>query len=179
MQILNRADRYGLVAIVFHWVIAVLILGMLALGLYMSDLAISPAKLKFYGWHKEYGILILMLAVLRILWRMLNCIPALPDSLAFFQKIAARFAHYAFYFFLFAMPLTGWMMSSAAGVPVSFFGLFVLPDLVSANKGLSQLLANIHGWMAYALMALIVLHVVAALQHHFYYKDDVLKRMLP
>ena len=175
----NTANRYGLIAITFHWVIALLILGMLALGLYMVDLPISLNKLRLYGWHKEFGILILILAMLRIFWRYLNVAPVLPTHLARLQKIAAKSAHYIFYFLMIAMPLTGWMMSSSAGVPVSFFGLFVLPDLVSANKNLSQLLASIHGWMAYFLIAMITLHVGAALQHHFYYKDDVLKRMMP
>lgn len=179
MRLRNTVNRYGLIAIFFHWAIAVLIIGMLALGLYMVDLPISLSKLKLYGWHKEFGILILLLAILRFSWRLSSQIPLLPGHMGWLQKVAANLAHYAFYFFMFAMPLTGWLMSSAAGVSVSFFGLFTLPDLVSADKDLTALLANIHGWMAWVLIAVIVLHVSAALSHHFYYKDDILRRMLP
>lgn len=179
MRLRNTANRYGLIAISFHWAIAVLIIGMLALGLYMVDLPISLSKLRLYGWHKEFGILVLLLATLRISWRLSGQVPPLPGYMGWFQQTAAKLAHYAFYFFMFAMPITGWFMSSAAGVSVSFFGLLTLPDLVSANKELTSLLASIHGWMAWVLIALIAVHVSAALSHHFYYKDDILRRMLP
>jgi cytochrome b561 len=179
MTIRNTEARYGIIAITLHWVMAVIIIGMLSLGLYMVRLPISGEKLKLYGWHKEFGILVLALVTVRISWRLGNKIPVLPNALPHWQKYAARLAHYAFYFFMIAMPITGWMMSSASGLPVSFFGLWVLPNLIAVNEANRILLAEIHEWLAYGLIATLCVHIVASLQHHFIYKDDILRRMLP
>lgn len=179
MQIKNTPQRYGAVAILLHWLIALLVISLLALGLYMAGLAISPQKLKLYGWHKEWGILVLGLVILRILWRWLNLVPLLPATLPGWQKWAAHAVHWAFYVFLFAMPLTGWLMSSASDLPVSFFGWLTLPDLIGPNKQFAALLRDLHEWLGYGLIATICLHTGAALQHHFINKDDILRRMLP
>jgi len=176
MQISNTENRYGLGTIFLHWLMAVLIIGLLILGLYMVGLPISYAKLKLYGWHKEYGLLALGLVMLRLVWRLLNMTPRL--SLPLLEKIAARTVHWAFYVFMFAMPLTGWLITSAAGLPASFFGLFVLPDLIAPNEDARLLFEAIHKWLGYGLIATIVLHTSAALKHHFINKDDILKRML-
>lgn len=176
MHIKNTENRYGLIAIGLHWIIAVLIIGMLWLGLYMTGLPISFNKLKFYGWHKEIGILILMLAAVRIIWREMNKTPRL--SLPLWEVLAARTVHWAFYGFMFAMPITGWLMSSAAGLPVSFFGLFVLPDLIAPDPLWMKKLGEIHEWLGYGLIATIILHTAAALKHHFINKDDILRRII-
>lgn len=151
---------------------------MLGLGLYMTSLHISLEKLKLYGWHKECGILILMLVTLRLIWRLSNITPNFPTEMPHWQKLAARAVHLAFYGFMIVMPITGWLISSAAGLPVSFFGLFVLPTLIPANEHLQALFSEIHTWLAYTLIAAICAHVAAALQHHFINKDDTLRRML-
>lgn len=179
MQIKNSHQRYGIVAITLHWVMAVLVIGMIILGLYMVTLPISLQKLKWYGRHKAFGILILMLVTLRLGWRFGNIVPNLPPFFAWVEKSAAHFVHYLLYALLIFMPLTGWMNSSAAGLQVSFFGLFLLPDLVQPDENLRQFLSMLHKTMGYTLLVLICLHALAALQHHFYYKDDILKRMLP
>ncbi len=179
VQIKNSENRYGSIAITLHWLIAILMIGLLGLGLYMTSLPFGLQQLQLYGWHKEYGILVLMLAVVRIIWRMRNITPTLPSSMANWEKFAAHGMHYIFYAFMFAMPMTGWMMSSAAGLPVSFFGLFILPDLVSQNENLRVILVQIHEWLGYGLIAAILGHTGAALLHHFYYKDNILRRMLP
>lgn len=179
MLIKNSADTYGLVAIIFHWLIAIIIIGMLALGLYMVGLPISPQKLKFYRWHKEFGILILMLASARIAWRMSNISPLLPAYLSTWQRIAARLVHYAFYLFMIAMPLTGWMISSSAGISVSFFGLFILPEIISPNESTRILVGEIHEWLAYGLITCIILHVAAVLEHYIIHKNNILKKMWP
>lgn len=176
MRLRNSATHYGIIAIFLHWVMAILLIALLILGLYMTDMPISLEKLRFYGWHKEYGILALFLVILRIGWRLSNITPAL--ALPLLEKIAARTVHWAFYGFMFAMPITGWLITSAAGLPVSFFGLFVLPDLVSPNPDLMKLFEEIHEWLGYGLIAAIILHASAALKHHFINKDDILKRML-
>lgn len=177
MLIKNTDQRYGIIAIFLHWLMAILILGLIALGWYMTGLVIGIEKLKLYGWHKEFGVLVLMLVVLRLIWRLANNLPSLA-SLATLERWGARTVHWAFYGFMFAVPISGWMMSSATGLPVSFFGLFVLPDLISANEQARQLLVVTHKWLAYGLLATICLHIAAALKHHFINKDDILKRML-
>lgn len=177
MLIKNTDEQFGIVAKIFHWLMAMIIIGLLALGIYMVDLPISLTKLKLYGWHKEYGLLILFLVMARIIWRLLNSNPRL--SLPLLEKLAARAVHWAFYFFMFAMPITGWLITSAAGLPASFFGLFVLPNLVSPNEELRLLFEEIHKWLGYGLIAVIILHISAALKHHFINKDDILKRMMP
>ncbi len=176
MQLKNSENHYGIIAISLHWLMAILLIGMLSLGLYMTGLPISLEKLKLYGWHKEYGILALLLLIIRLVWRFTNITPRL--SLPLLEKFAARAVHWAFYGFMIAMPLTGWLISSAAGLPVSFFGLFVLPNLVEPNDHLMKLCGEIHEYLGYGLIATIILHVAAALKHHFINKDDILRRML-
>lgn len=176
MQIKNSETSYGLMAILLHWLMAILIIGLLVLGLYMVELPISHEKLKLYGWHKEYGFLALALAIVRLLWRLTNVTPRL--SLPLWEVLAARSVHWMFYILMFAMPITGWLITSAAGLPASFFGLVVLPDLVSPNEEMRILFQKMHQWIGYGLIALIVLHMSAALKHHFINKDDILRRML-
>jgi len=176
MQLLNTENRFGLMAIFLHWLMAILLIGLLILGLYMVSLPISHEKLKLYGWHKEYGFLALALAIFRLLWRLTNITPRL--SLPLWEKLAARSVHWAFYFFMFAMPLTGWLITSAAGLPASFFGWFVLPNLISPDEASRVLFQEMHRWIGYGLIATIVLHASAAFKHHFINKDDILRRML-
>lgn len=179
MGIRNTAEKYGTVAILLHWLIAILIIGLLALGLYMVDLPISLQKLKFYGWHKEFGILVLILATLRIVWRAINPTPELPAYMPTIQKIAALFVHYVFYVFMFAMPITGWIISSAAGLSVSFFGLFLLPNFVTPNQHVMHLFESIHEWLAYGLMVCIGLHIIAVIHHYIVHQDNLLRKIWP
>lgn len=179
MQIKNTSNQYGLVSILLHWLIALLMIILIVIGLYMVTLPIGLTKLKLFGWHKELGVLVLGLAIIRLIWRFINVVPLLPSYLPAWQKLAARFVHIVFYFFMFLLPLTGWILSSAAGLPVSFFGLFLLPDLVYPNENVRLLFIEIHKWLAYALIAVLTLHIAAALKHHFIHKDDILRRMFP
>lgn len=173
----NTKNRYGSVAIFFHWVMAFLIIGLLALGIYMVQMPISLQKLKYYGWHKEFGMLALMLVIVRLTWRLRNINPSLK-TLPKLEEIAARIVHWAFYFFMFLLPISGWLITSAAGLPVSFFGLFVIPNIIAPNESQLLLFAFIHQWLGYALIALICLHVSAALKHYFINKDDIMQRIL-
>lgn len=174
----NSKNDYGSIAILLHWLMAFLVIGLIILGLYMEDMPISLQKVRFYGWHKEYGILALGLVTIRIFWRWINILPNL-DLLPRWESYIARLVHRLFFILLFAMPLSGWMLSSAAGLPVSFFGLFVLPNLVAPDEHLRIFMGDVHEVLGYALIALICLHVLAALKHHFVNKDDILRRMLP
>jgi cytochrome b561 len=179
MPFRNTPLRYGYVAVTLHWMMALLVIGMLCLGLYMTGLSASLEKLKLYGLHKSFGVLILMLVTIRLAWRFSSIIPALPSTLATWQKIAAHVSHVALYACLFIMPLSGWLMSVTAGIPVSFFGLFLLPAPFAADHPLHVFFLTLHQWCAFVLIGLICIHIGAALQHHFIYKDTILKRMLP
>ncbi len=177
MKIKNTASRYGSVAIIFHWLMAVLLILLVAIGLYMTRIPVSLEKLKLYGWHKEWGLLALMLVMLRIVWRIGNITPLLTN-LPVWERLAAHTVHWSFYVLMFALPITGWMLTSAAGLVPSFFGLWVLPALVPPNPHLQNLFTEIHKWLSYALILIFCGHVGAALKHHFIDKDDILKRML-
>jgi cytochrome b561 len=177
MGIKNTADRFGVIAIVLHWVMAILLIALVSIGLYMTDLPNNLLKLKLYGLHKEFGFLVLMLAIIRMSWRLTNISPSLA-TLNLFERLAARTIHWIFYILMLALPITGWMITSAADLPVSFFGLFVIPTLIEPNPERLVLFENLHTLLAYGLIAAFCLHVTAALKHHFINKDDILKRML-
>lgn len=176
MRLKNDATHFGLIAILLHWIIAVLIIGLLCVGLYMVELPISPSKLKIYGIHKATGLLVLALVVVRLCWRVINTTPKLAMPL--WEVVIARIVHWAFYVLMLAMPITGWLLTSSAGLAPSFYGLFTVPTLIAPNENLRPLFANMHQWIAFALIATILLHVAAALKHHFYDKDEILKRMI-
>ena len=174
----SSAARYHPVSIALHWLLALMILGSLGVGLYMTGLPISPARLKLYNWHKWAGMTILILSAARLLWRLTHPPPAdLP--MAAWQRSAAHATHGALYVLFFAVPLAGWAYSSAAGFPIVLYGVLPLPDWVAPNRELSEALKPLHRWLAYALAALIGLHVAGALKHQFVDRDALLLRMQP
>lgn len=179
MCLKNTLQTYGVIAKCFHWLMAILIITMIAVGLTMADMKNTPDKFKLIGLHKEVGITVLFLACLRLGWKILDTSPLLPNSLSTAAKLGAKLAHFGLYALMFAMPITGWLMSSAAGIPVSMFGLFLMPNLIAPDKELGHFVRGLHETLAWVLIGLITLHVLAALLHHFYYKDNILKRMLP
>ena len=178
MQITNSLNRYGIISILLHWLMALLIIVLLAMGLYMTRIPVSLQKLKLYGWHKELGVLVLMLLLLRIIWRLTNIAPLLPESLPAWQKLSAHAMHLVFYGFMVVLPLSGMLITAAAGLPISFFGLFVIPNLIAPDENLRVLFTTLHTWLAYGIIAAICAHVSAALKHHFIDKDDILRRIL-
>ncbi len=170
------ATRYGLVAIAFHWVLALAIVGAFCMGVYMADLPFSPQRLKYYNWHKWAGVTILALSALRLLWRLTHRPP--PDlPMPGWQRVAAHATHWGLYALFFAVPLVGWAYSSAAGFPIVWFGVLPLPDFVSPDKALAEAIKPWHGRLAWALAVLVVLHVAAALKHHFIDRDGLIGRM--
>lgn len=175
MQILNTRHQFGMVSIILHWLMAFLIIGLLIVGFYMSSLPFGLDKLKLYGLHKEFGILVLILAVARLGWRIKNINPEL--DIFWLERLAARSMHWALYIFMLAMPLTGWLLTSAAGLPPSFFGIFSLPLLITPDRDKMVFLSLVHEWLAYGLIAALCIHTAAALKHHFIDKDDILRRM--
>lgn len=171
--------RYSRPAIVLHWLVALAIVCAFPLGLYMHDLPLSPTKLHLYSYHKWIGITALILAVVRILWRITHQPPPLPRGMPRWEQVAAHGVHHGLYLLMLAIPLSGWLMSSALGVPVVWLGVVQLPDLLDKNKELGDLLKLVHKLLNFTLLALFVVHVGAALKHHFVERDGLLARMLP
>ena len=179
MSIRNTPTRWGHIAQFLHWLIVILVIIQVTLASIAEDLPIGPKKIEVYAWHKSVGITVLSLAVLRLLWRWANPTPELPSTLKPYERMLAKVTHFGLYLLMFAQPLTGWMMTSARGFPVSWFGFWQLPDFVPKNHDLYEAMKETHETLALALYVIVFLHVAAALKHHFWLKDDVLKRMLP
>ena len=172
-------DRYTATAIALHWLIFALIAGGFTLAVYMVDLPLSPAKLKYFSWHKWTGITIFLLALARMAWRLTHRAPPYAADFPLWQQRAAGAMHALLYVLIVVIPLTGWLYSSAAGVTTIYFGVLPLPDLLAKDKALAELLKSVHVTLNYTLLILVLLHVMAALQHHFFMRDQILARMLP
>lgn len=175
----NTTARYGSVAQGFHWVVALCVIGLLALGLYMTNLDPLPSTFKLYALHKSVGIVVLSLAVLRLIWKFTNPHPHSLPTHAKWERFLATLVHVFLYFAIIGMPLSGWTMSSAKNFPVSVFGWFTLPNLVSPSEGIAKLAEEFHELTAYALIAAIGLHFAGAIKHHVIDKDGTLRRMVP
>ena len=171
--------HYTAVAKLFHWGMAALIGGLLALGFVMTDMSLSPEKLQYYAWHKWAGVSAFALVWLRLLWRVLNPPPAYPSSMLPALQRLAHLGHAALYGLMIVIPLSGWLLSSAKGVQTVWFGAWPLPDLLEKDKELSHLLHEVHEALNFLLLFLLTGHVGAAFKHHWIDKDDILKRMLP
>src|SRR6476661_8952395 len=156
----QQQARYTTTAIVLHWLIAALIVGAFTLGLVMTDIpGFSPTKLRYYAWHKWAGVTVLLLAALRLLWRLTHRPPALPDAMPAWQRGAAAGLHHLLYVMLFAVPLSGYFYTLASGFPVVYFGLFQLPVLIAKDPALAETLKAVHYWLTMSLAALVALHV--------------------
>ncbi|HEV2219120.1 MAG TPA: cytochrome b [Casimicrobiaceae bacterium] len=172
------AQRYGATAIALHWLTAILIVVNLALGLSMVPLAISPRKLQWYVWHKAIGITVLLLTGLRLSWRMIRPPPP-PVAMPAWQRRGAAVAHASLYVLLVAVPVSGWLYSSATGVQVVYLGAIPLPNLVPRDRVLGDALKLVHVALNSVMFLLVCIHVAAALKHHYVDRDATLQRMLP
>lgn len=186
MSLKNSDVAWGWPARVIHWVMAVLIIGMLGLGLYTANVTDDlRERFELVQLHKSFGFVVFCLAVLRLAWRFSNRHnPTLPDSMKPWEKTAAHVSHIGLYVLMFAMPLTGWLTATSSrlkddwGVRNMVFGLFELPDpFVPGDTALSETFGTIHFSCAVALMVLLALHIGASLKHRFVLHDDVLRRM--
>jgi len=177
----NLADntRYTPPAIALHWLMAWLIIAVYFLGLSIDEIPVGPDRIQVIGWHKWLGVTIAFLWGFRVLWRASHRPPAPPASSPAWQNHAAHLVHFALYVLMIAIPVTGWLMSSAKGYTTNFFGLFDLPNLLEKDKPLGHTLKEVHEVLANLLIALAGLHIGAALKHQFIDKDNLLARMRP
>ena len=173
----NSINNWGLISKLFHWLMAITILFMAGLGLTMINVRLSPMKLEMFIVHKSIGILLLAMVVVRICWRFMNPTPALPETMTKREKNFARFTHAWIYFLLIGIPLSGWVINSAANFPLQWFGLFELPAIAAPSIIVEEYAKKTHMILLIALGVTVLGHIVAALRHHMVLNDDILRRM--
>lgn len=178
-QLRNTSRRYGIISISLHWIFAIAVYAMFGLGLWMVTLSY------YDGWyhqapelHKSIGVLLMMGLVIRVIWRHISPPPAAPKTHSKFTRISAVAAHITLYALLFALLISGYLISTAEGKPISVFGIFDVPATLADAGSQADIAGVIHLWLAWSVVILSVLHGLAALKHHFIDKDDTLKRML-
>jgi len=169
--------RYTRPAIALHWVLAAGLVAAFLVGLTVSDMPVTPKRVRWINYHKWAGITLLALSCLRLLWRVSHRPPALPQPMPTWQRRAYGLTHGLLYLCFFAVPLAGWAYSSADGFHVVYLGWVQLPDIAPRDKALAELLKAAHETLAWTLAALVGLHVLAALKHHFFDRDGLLWRM--
>jgi cytochrome b561 len=175
----GATQRYGAVAQALHWLVAVWVLSMFGLGWYMVRLPLSLEKFNLYQLHKWSGITIFAVAALRLLWRWRHPAPPLPPGMPGWERTAAKISHGLLYALLLIQPTIGFLQSNAANFPVVLWGVLPLPALIGPDEHLGETLLQAHHFGAFLFVLLVLVHVAAALRHHFLLDDDVLRRMLP
>ena len=178
MAFRNTKHAWGSLTKALHWIIVLLIINQWVIA-ERADALKGLEKLQALAWHKSFGMTILMLAVIRLVWRWLNPVPDLTAETRPWERVLAKISHVLLYALIFAMPITGWLMSSAKTYSVSWFNLFAFPNLVGKNEHIYELTHGLHEILFNVLVAVAVLHALGALKHHFIDRNDVLKRMLP
>jgi cytochrome b561 len=178
MRYRNSAETWGAVARGFHWLIAVLILVQFVIGSVAEEMKLTPAKLDLFVWHKSVGVTVLVLALLRLVWRLANPAPAMPAGTPGWERKLAAIAHWALYGLIFAVPLSGWWVSDASRVPFKAFFFLPMPDFISTDRALQEAAAEVHEALTITLLFVVIAHIAAALRHHLLLHDDVLRRML-
>ncbi|TKC91052.1 cytochrome b [Trinickia terrae] len=175
-----ESDSYSGTAIALHWLIALLIVCGFALGWVMTDIpGFTPTKLKYFSWHKWIGVTVFALAVVRIIWRATHAVPPMPRRMPHWQKLAANLVHVLLYALMIAIPVSGYLYSSAANVPVVYLGIVPLPRLIAPNPELKVILKAVHVVLNYSLLGLLALHVAGAVKHQWLDRDGLLSRMIP
>ena len=176
----GRPAGYTATAIGLHWLIAFGIFAAFGLGLYMTGIpGLTPTKLKLFSWHKWIGVTIFVVAVLRVIWRATHAAPPVAPGTPAWQAKAAAGAHHLLYLLILIVPITGYLYSSSAGVPVVYLGLWKLPPLIEASDTLKPILKFAHIWLNYLMAAIVVVHAAAAIKHQVIDRDGTLGRMIP
>ena len=176
-MIKNTTNTYGIVAKTFHWVLFLMLSFSIVAGNFLADMPKGAEKLQAAGMHKSFGAVLLMLILARFLWRLMNDKPELPVDTSATQAMMAKGMHWLLYILMFTQPLSGMLMSQAAGIPVSFFGLFEFPVFLEKAPEMAKFFRGMHGTVWILLVLAVLGHVGAALHHHFIKKDKVLKQM--
>lgn len=179
VPIRNTADAYGLIAQALHWLVAAGILLQFVWAWRIDQADSIRTEFALVNQHKSVGMTVLALVVLRLLWRLFNRPPPFLRGMAGWERRAAVTAHWALYALILAMPVSGWIYTSAAGFGPEFFGLVDIPGLVDQNERLERFFGQVHQWLAVCILALVSIHVLAALRHQFVLKDGLIRRMLP
>ena len=176
-MIKNTINTYGVVAKSFHWLLFLMLTFSIVAGNFLADMPKGAEKLEAAGMHKSFGAVLLMLIMLRFVWKLMNETPRLPDETTAAEAFAANAMHWGLYALMFAQPLSGIMMTQTAGYPVSFFGLFEFPVFLNKDPELAKIFLSIHGTVWILLVVAVIGHAGAASHHHFIKKDNVLKQM--
>jgi cytochrome b561 len=178
---MNPPQKYHLTSRILHWSMAAIILGLLGIGIYMTEFLPKEASNRFqiYDLHKSFGVIILLLIFVRIINRILQAVPALPSGLPKYEKLLSHLVHIALYILMILVPLSGYLMSNSFGFPVHLFTI-QMPFIISTNQQLGRLFAKTHEVFAFSLLALVILHFIGAIKHRFFDRpeNDVLNRML-
>lgn len=175
----NTRKAWGSIAKSFHWLLAVLILGQFALGKIAEESRLSPFKLDAFVWHKSLGVTILLLVVLRALWRWRNPPPMAPDGTPSWETTLANAGHMVLYLLMFAVPLSGWWVSDTSRIPFKAYFVLPMPDLMEVNHSMQKIAEDVHDVLTTSLLVVVILHILAALRHHFLLHNETLRRMLP
>jgi cytochrome b561 len=181
MPVMNTPNRYGFFTKFLHWIIAIVVLVQFYLAYW--TICVLPPKSptgSFYinNLHKPIGMLALCFIIVFIFWRIINIKPNFPPAMANWEIKAAKLVHFLLYLTVLIMPISGLIMSVAAGYPPNFFGLYQVPAFLEKNKEIADFFFKIHGTTGLILAGLVVIHTLAALKHHFINRDFVLKRIL-
>lgn len=179
-QAVPIARKYSGTAMALHWLIALLIIGGFALGWVMTDIpGFTPAKLKYFAWHKWIGVTAMALIIIRLVWRATHTPPPLPATTGRMAAMAAHGVHHLLYLLMVCVPVSGYIYSSIAGIQVVYLGLVPLPTLVGPHPELRHLFRNIHVYLDWTLFAVVILHFLAVVKHQLLDRDRLLSRMLP
>lgn len=179
MALRNSPRRWGSLAQFLHWSVATLILALMALGWLARLAPLSPGKITLFYWHKSLGMLVLALVLIRLGWRARNPAPPLPENLPRWEPVMARATHVFLYVLILLMPVSGWLVNSASGIPFKIFWILPLPAISPVSAHLEHLFERAHLVLFWTLSAVLLGHIGAALRHHFLLHNDILKRMLP
>lgn len=174
----NTEVAWGSIARSFHWLLAILILGQLALGKIAEGAKLSPLKLDLFVWHKSIGVTILALVMLRLAWRLGNPPPAPPAAMPRWETKLAAVGHTLLYVLMLAVPLSGWWISDSSRIPFKAYWILPMPDLLAVDRSVQEIAEGMHDVLTMVLLVVVIVHIAAALRHHFYLRNQILRRML-
>ncbi len=175
----NTTETYGIISKSFHWILSICYVTILSIGFVMANMPKSETKYMIYGYHKAFGTILLGLGLLRLLWKLMNISPSYIGQYNSWDRIAAKVGHWMLYFFVILMPLSAFIGSLVGGRDINVFSLFEIKAMDTKHESLSKFAYEVHHIVAFVLVGLVMLHILAALYHHFYLKDQTLVRMLP